>query len=972
MTEQTDEAHWGKPLRAGMAVFVFLLVLAMFPYTQDPAGDIKTLIGAWAALLLGVGWVVSAWLNRQPFRRPQIMLEVLLLFLALHLLSALLGAHRGHSFAELGDFWSLFVIYLVASQIYRTPDQVRRLMLVLCIAVAVSSLYAILVQHFGLDPFPWRTRTSDEYVNLPGTFGNPNYAAHTLILAVIMAIFLATRISMAWCVGFAALFLVHLHFTHQRAGIIALAAAAALMLVAWAVSKVVRRPVAATVSTLAVVGVLAIAGIVAIMGVSKMRTGSVYPLDLSLLIRYKSYCSAARMILTRPMIGYGPGSYVIEYPRFWTPYEQQWFADELKMNAHVHNDLLETAANAGLPAAGLYLVLLVLGVSYGLLIGFTREHPQQRRLGFALAALFTAFAVDGLFGFNLHVPVSAAILFLMMGILEGAWLSGAPAVALASPRYGFAWKTPLIVTTVATALLAGAIFLSQAFLLRGEAELHWQRYDRAERILGWGENLAPWNWEFPRQRGIASLAKEGYPAAIWHLERAIQDNPQFVTTWVPLARAKLGAVLGGNPAEQKPLVQCLQVLDDAALDAQQILRLCPMFPTGEELLGRVALGRAMLLSKDAEVKAANAEKIKNSWQEAETHFSKAIQYGAKSTSELYRQLVQVRTALGDTKGAEQAMIRATQADPSDELNWPFFYSFARTNKMYDRFRELLEWRIERLSEKTPPDTVNLSTAYLWLASIDQEGRNDLDAAEASYQRAVKTAPARPAIWTAYAQFAQTTGRLDSFKKFLVDTNSEILASGKPPLPQLVALARVWKEGPDALVEATAYLVGVIQGSVKTPDLKPSDLDMKWAISLLLETARDPNTPPAVAGLAMLHLGMVATGIGEMDLATKIYPSAIPNLKPDLQGVCAQHWADALVKLKRASEAVNLLRDQLEQHPENRDLRLSLARCLVKNNNNIEAIGEYQALLDNPDLKPEERATIQAERAKVAADSESKS
>jgi len=410
MTEN-DVADWGRPFRKAIGVLAVLLVLAMFPYSEDPTGDIKYLIASWGSALLLAAWVYGVARLGWPIRRPAIFLEVLLLFLALHVLASILSSFRMNSFAELGKLWYWLALYLVASQVYNDERQIRRLMLVVCGAVAVASLYGLIIQKFGFDKFPWSDVTGDVYTNLPATFGNPNFAAHTLILAIIMAVYLATEWRMAWCLGFAALFLVHLRFTGQRAGWIALLAALLLLVVHALVRRRVKRPVRSAVIALLVTGALGVLGIAGAMGVSKAATGSAYPLDLSLLIRYKSYASAAAMILRHPVLGWGTGNYRIEYPPFWTPYEQRWFGEEMRLNAHVHNDLLEFAADAGLPAAGLYLVFLVLGIGYGLHMAATLKEPLKRRLGLAFAALFMAFLVDGQFGFNVQVPVSAAILF---------------------------------------------------------------------------------------------------------------------------------------------------------------------------------------------------------------------------------------------------------------------------------------------------------------------------------------------------------------------------------------------------------------------------------------------------------------------------------------------------------------------------------------------------------------------------------
>jgi len=950
-------------VRAGMEVFLFLLVVAMFPFTEDPTGDIKYFLCSWAGLLLGVGWLISAWWHGTPFRRPQMFLEILVLFLLLGLLASFRGSFVRNSLVEMGRFWSLFVLYVVASQVYCTPKQVRRLMLVVCAALTLASAYALFIQRLGFDPFPWRERTSDEYLNLPGTFGNPNFAAHTLILGVIMAAYLASRLNMIWCLGFAVVFLAHLRFTQQRAGLVALVAAALLVLTALAVRRMIRRPVAATVTTLAVVAVLGLAGMSLIMGVSKLRHGSPYPLDLSLLIRYKSYCSAAQMIMSRPILGYGPGNYKIEYPRFWTPYEQKWFAQELKMNAHVHNDLLEIAADSGLPSAGLYLALLVLGMSYGLLMGFTRPDGLSRRLGFTYAAFFCAFLVDGLFGFNLRVPVSATLLFVMAGTLEGVWeASGSRGRPIARRRVN-AWigTAVFLGITLACVVQESAVFVSQALYLRGSAEIEWKRYNRAEPYLRWGEQLAPWNWNFARQRGIAQLCQHNYAEAIEDLERARTKNPQYIMTLVPLARAKADFALASVSASPETLSAALPALDQAAEDAELALRLCPMFPAAEEALGRIAANRAMLLDKS---KAPDQrEQAAKAWQEAERRLAGAAEHGAKNPSEIYRQLVQVRTALGDSKGAEEAIVRAAQADPADESNWPFFYSFARNTKLYDRFHEALLSRIQRLRESKTRDNDNLATAYLWLASVEDEGYNRPDAAETAYRNAISCKPLSPVTWSSYAHFAQTAKRFDSFKKYLLDMNDQMVAKGQEPLPHVRSLAMVWRQGPEALVEATRILVGLVQGTIKFPGMMLPDYDMKWAIDALLQETLSSGLPPEQAALAYLHLGMVADAISEWVLADQVLSMAMPNLPPAPQVDCAQHWANALIRLQRTNEAVNLLRAVVKRVPNDPDLRLSLARALKKNGDPAGAETEYRSLLELPGLSEQWRRRVQSEIAR---------
>lgn len=947
-----------RALRTGIEAFLFLVVLAMLPYTDDPTGDIKWFVCSLAGVSLAIAWIVGSWKYNRSFRRPQMLLEIVVLFLLLNLVAASRSSFLAHSLNDLRKIWSLFLVYLVASQVYRTPTQIRRTMLVVCVAVALSSLYGLIIQKFGYDPFPWSDRTSDEYLNLPGTFGNPNYAAHTLVLVILMAVYLALAPRRIWCLGFAALFLVHLRFTGQRGGLVALAAVVVMLVVARVVQKRASRPVNAVVASLFITGVLGLIGVAAIMGLSKARHGTPYPLDLSLLIRYKSYCSASRMILDRPLLGYGPANYRILYPPYWTPYEQKWFAQELKMNAHVHNDLLEVAVDAGLPAAGLYLTFLALGMSYGLLVAFTQTDTLRRRLGYTMAGVFLAFLVDGCFGFNFRVPVSASVLFVMAGAFEGFWSSECAGLPIRRLRLPLTfWQPALILVGSVCFLQDAGVFVSNILLQRGSAQLYWKRYETAEKFLAWGERLNHWNWNFPRQRALAALGQGNWTSAIEHFGRTLKRNPNHVMTLIPLAQAKMS--VGIEATAKGNVREALRFFDEAAGHANRVLQLCPIFGTAEELLGRICSARAVALSKVPE-KERNNTAVTNAWKQAETHFGLAIQEGIKQTAETYRQLAQIRIALNDSEGAEDALVRATQADPKDEATWPFFYGFAHSAGKYDRFLNALNWRIKRLTEQVPPDSDNAATACLWLASIQQDGYKNDDASEIAYRNAVHYGPLRPDTWSAYARFAEATKRWDGFKDFLTNTNSELLSSGKTSLPHVAAMGKVWTKGPEALLEASAVLVSIVQGRTPVAGKQPKELELQWVVAKLLEETAAAHRPADETATILFHLGMVSAGIDQLDLADRAFAAAMPNLAPDVQPVCAQYWADTLVRLNRPFEAVNLLRGLLTRIPENVDVRLSLARALVRAGQRDAAKGEYEAALALPSLTSDDRSRVERE------------
>jgi Flp pilus assembly protein TadD len=143
-----------------------------------------------------------------------------------------------------------------------------------------------------------------------------------------------------------------------------------------------------------------------------------------------------------------------------------------------------------------------------------------------------------------------------------------------------------------------------------------------------------------------------------------------------------------------------------------------------------------------------------------------------------------------------------------------------------------------------------------------------------------------------------------------------------------------------------------------------DYDMKWAILALAKEVRSSSLPPDQAALVFLHLGIAAGAISEWALADQVLATTMPYLPPPRQVDCAQHWANALIRLNRTNEALNLLKETVKKIPDDSDLRQSLARAYIKNDNLPDARQEYQNILNMPKLSPQRREQIQAELASL--------
>lgn len=136
-------------------------------------------------------------------------------------------------------------------------------------------------------------------------------------------------------------------------------------------------------------------------------------------IRPLIWKSTARMILDRPLTGHGIGTFALAYPRFRL---SEYFAHPKAANLteHAHNELLEVAAEQGIP--GLISLLAVWGVAiyYGIKSVAVADNPISRRLLAGILAAALIFMLHGLIDVDLQFLPNQLLLWLVIGILIGA------------------------------------------------------------------------------------------------------------------------------------------------------------------------------------------------------------------------------------------------------------------------------------------------------------------------------------------------------------------------------------------------------------------------------------------------------------------------------------------------------------------------------------------------------------------------
>lgn len=927
-----------------IALWVFAITLALFPYTYNPAAPIKHLVTDAAIVALASAALPRIFRGGIGLRSPVTL--TLFAWFGVQLAAALLSEHPLHGLAALRTFAAFLLLYLVAADAYRAPRQAWRVLGCVAAAAALASVYGV-VQFMGLDPFPWGERAIEEYRGLPATFGHPNFAGHVLVLAIIAGCALGIARRQPWVWPLVALMTAHLAQTHMRAAWAALGAALALTLaLAWSLRRgggPGRKALRAGGAAMLLGG----AGVAAALTAHHALRGTPIPLDGSLLLRYNSYHGAAAMVLDRPLLGYGPGNYPLANPPYWTPYEQRWFATEGRRNLRVHNDALEAGVDAGIPGMTLYLALLTLAIFRGMALASSAA-PARRQLGFAFAAMFTAFAADGLFGFNLRAPASGGLFFLLLGVQEGLLrtrLEGSRAAAAALP-----------LGAAACALWGAAIFHGEMQFQRVSAAQQWmQQFQRqgaeaslraaiqdADRFAAEGARWMPWDARFPMAQGLNALHAGETVRAIAAFERALALHPHNPATLTRLAQAHLQRTreLPEDAAAR------LTELERARERAKQLAALCPPMPEAHELLGRIAAQRAALQDEEAQAEAG--------WRAAAEHLSKALTLGPRNRAPVERLLARAHVAAGEYLAAQRTLRRVLETDPLDRDAWDLFEQAAAASGGGPELVDWLERRLGDLRARPGAQEAGVVDLSIRLARAQEQLLDDREGALETLRAAVHAAPAWLAPWGAMIALLPPGERLES-------TLAIVHGLDAAALPRPLLLLRKLDESPEPAELTDA--VRELAAQARRLGAAEARRDLLWLADLLRTAVRELVAEERAAARAFAELAEIYLAAEAHDDAEPLLRAAIPSLPQGERPLYLARHADALAGLDRTQEALALARAAAAEAPNTWEVRLSFARRLADAERTAEARFEYMAILRTFTAIPREiRSAIERELA----------
>jgi O-antigen ligase len=386
---------------------------------------------------------------------------LLVVFLALSLVSALLAPNGwlawravSISVSGVGLFW--------VSQYLARIGRTRSLMALLAAAVTLAAGMTLL-QAYGVESEFFSINRSPG-----GTLGNRNFVAHlaaigipTLFVATLRARRMAGVILGALAIAVVAAAIV---LSRSRGAWVATALAAASVLPTalrarrmaserrtgkTSAARASGGPPAVQVSRRmliwrsAVLGVAAISGICAaiifpntlnwrspspyldsVLGVTNYREGSGRG-------RVVQYANTARLVITHPVLGVGPGNWAVAYPRVASHNDPSLDPDDgMTANPWPSSDWAAFASERGLLATACLALAFL-----GLLVGAWRaadESVDSGRLdrllpALALIATVVALIVVGAFDAVLLLPTPSLVAWAALGTFAGALVSQPPA-----------------------------------------------------------------------------------------------------------------------------------------------------------------------------------------------------------------------------------------------------------------------------------------------------------------------------------------------------------------------------------------------------------------------------------------------------------------------------------------------------------------------------------------------------------------
>jgi hypothetical protein len=399
-------------------LMAFAIPLAVWPGLKTPFSTPKLVLLAVWVIAGGLGLAMA---RVHPLAGLNPLLQGLVLgWIGLVSLSALLAEHV--------SITALLLALLPAGAFLLQAALRPKPSLLLTAAAAAAAVVALtaLLQWAGADPFRlfgWAGPAGGSArMRVFATLGNPNFAAAFLTAAAPAAWAAGMLAPPGWrrravFAGGGLLLAGGILATGSRAP-----AAAALAVAAWALLRSARRRY--------------LAALPVAFGILLVTLSPARPLADTVQGRLFIWRVALPHVLATPLLGAGPGSFLLNYPDWETarlaapdarPAEERFAG----FQQHSHNDYLETLADFGIPG----LLLLIAIPAVVLVRHAARKRPRPDPAAEGAAAGAVALLALALVDFPLHRPAELFLLWSYLALIHvsNSTLPAAPPAPLTRP-----------------------------------------------------------------------------------------------------------------------------------------------------------------------------------------------------------------------------------------------------------------------------------------------------------------------------------------------------------------------------------------------------------------------------------------------------------------------------------------------------------------------------------------------------------
>jgi O-antigen ligase len=401
-----------------VGVVVLCLKLALVPLVFDPSADVpfvvpRTLLShGLTYILLGVLLALSVQKGRSFLVRSWVHVPVLAFFaisalataLALNPTLALFGTHvRMLGLATIAD--GVVTYFALVHLVRERRDVVALLVSVFVASVLMVSYEAI--QLIGRDPFSWAG--VDTSLRPISTLGQSTTLGQYLSVLSVCGLALAVLtpnlppLVRGGLIAYAAVLLYAAGLTGTRAAVLGVAVAAVIfVLLVWTKHPSRSARLLSLISGMGAAALLAGLVLFTPLGVRLLSTvespnsngpedTAIGQLEPSTVTRLAIYDTAARMVLGRPLLGYGPDNFAAALPAFRPPAAPPEIRQSIATSPH--SWLAAVATSSG--TVGLAAFLAVIGAA-----AFVLFRSAYSSLAIAAAVVVAAYLASGAVSVN--------------------------------------------------------------------------------------------------------------------------------------------------------------------------------------------------------------------------------------------------------------------------------------------------------------------------------------------------------------------------------------------------------------------------------------------------------------------------------------------------------------------------------------------------------------------------------------------